>query len=145
MNMTNQIARSKTAKVLLFILLSILILASLGYLMAYLHGAQQWQGGLFMFDQDLSDSVLGWMIAIPIIALVFALVILIMLGVGIILSGVVAMVVVLALLAAIFGIAMAVLPVAAFLAVPILLVWLAVKLAMRNVRNPPRVPVSPQV
>lgn len=133
MNTVNT-STSKTTKVLGFILVSLIVLVALSMLMVSLHDVGNWQGGLIFGDADLSDSVLGWMIAIPVLIITAVIVTVVMIGVGVILAAVVAMALVLALLAVVFGLAMVVLPIAAFIAIPVLLVWGLVKLITRDNR-----------
>ena len=125
---------SNTTKVLGLILLSIIALVGLSMIMVNLHEAGNWSGGLMLGNNDISDSLIGWMIAIPVLIITAVIVTIVMLGVGIILAAVVAMVLVLALVAVVFGLAMTVLPIAAFIAVPVLLVWGMVKLVSRDKR-----------
>ena len=136
---------SKSRKFLIAILILVTLLAGLSLLLAYLSSTGAFSGSLWVMDEDISHHALGWMIALPIIFIVFAVVIIAVLGAGIIAAGAIAMAVVLALLSIVFGLAMVVLPIAAFLAVPVLVVWGIAKLANRK----PSVvyvtqPVSPQ-
>jgi hypothetical protein len=123
-----------TTKVLSAMLIGLIILVGISLLMVSLHAAGNWSGGLMLGNNDVSDSLIGWMIAIPVIVITMALVTLIMIGVGIILAAVVAMILVIALVAVVFGLVMAVLPIAAFVAVPVLIVWGIVKLLTNNAR-----------
>lgn len=123
-----------TTKVLSAMLIGLIILVGISLAMVSMHAAGNWSGGLMLGDNDFSDSLVGWMIAIPVIILTMALVMFIMIGVGIILAAVVAMALVLALVAVVFGLAMVVLPIAAFVAVPVLIVWGIVKLISNNAR-----------
>jgi hypothetical protein len=125
-------ALTRTQKFLLLALIGVLLLVGVSALLAHLHTAQNWSGHVMMFDEDLSDSLVGWMIAIPVLMLTAVLVTIVLAGTGILLLGVLAMVVVLVLCAVVFGLAMAVLPFVAFFAVPILFVWLIVKFARRK-------------
>ncbi|MEI6737089.1 MAG: hypothetical protein WCL29_01265 [Pseudomonadota bacterium] len=130
------IAASKTTKVLLWLLIAVLALIAVSFLMVHLHSVQEWDGGLYLFDQDLSDSVIGWMIGIPVLIVFAIITIAVLMGVGIILAGVVAMVVVIALLSAIFGLLVVVLPFAALLAVPVLIVWGIIRLLSHKTPAP---------
>ncbi len=123
---------SLTKKILITTLVAVLALVAISFALAYLHQTQDWSGSIMMFDDDLSDSAIGWMIAIPILVLTILLVVLVMVGVGVILAAVVAVLVVMSLLAALFGVLMAIIPFAVFLAVPVLIVWGIVKLANRK-------------
>jgi hypothetical protein len=125
-------ADSNAAKVLLWSVVTILVIAALAFLMTSLHSTGNMSGALMMFDEDMSGSVIGWMIAIPVLIIALVITVVALAGVGVILAGVVAMVVVLALVSIVFGLAMTILPVAAFLAVPVLIVWAIVKLVSRR-------------
>lgn len=124
--------RSKLSTFLLITLLGLIALAGIALVMVQMHEAGHFGGSLMLFDDDISDSVLGWMIALPILAFTMVLVVVILAGTGVFLVGIFAMLVVLAVVLAVFGIAMAVLPFAAFLAVPVMFVWMVVKLAQRK-------------
>ncbi len=119
---------SRTSRALIWLLLAVVMLVSAAWLMVHLHQVQNWDGGLMMFDHDLSDSMIGWMIAIPILIIVAIVTVAILFGVAILVAGIVAMAVVIALIATVFGLIMAVLPLAVLLAVPVLIVVGIVKL-----------------
>jgi hypothetical protein len=123
---------SKTSKVLIAFLVATLALAAFGYLMAHLHSAGNWDGGIYAFDEDYSDSVLAWMIVVPILILTAVFVAVVMLSVGVMVAVLVAIAVVFGLIAAVFGLLFALLPIAAFLAVPVLIIWGIVKMAQRS-------------
>jgi hypothetical protein len=123
-----------TTKVLGFMLVCLIVLVAFSILMVSLHETGNWSGGLVFGDSDVSDSLIGWMIAIPVLIITAVIVTVAMIGVGIILAAVVAMVIVLALVALVFGLAIVVLPMAAFIAIPVLIVWGIVKLVSNNQR-----------
>lgn len=123
-----------TTKVLGFMLVGLIVLVAFSMIMVSLHSAGNWSGGLVFGDRDVSDSLIGWMIAIPVLIITAVIVTIVMFGVGIILAAVVAMALVLALVAVVFGLAMVVLPMAAFVAIPVLIVWGIVKLVSNNQR-----------
>jgi hypothetical protein len=130
----NSALTTKTSKVLAAILIGLLILLGFAMLMAYLGSTDSLGGSLIIMDDDVTHSVLWWMIAIPIIILSVLLVLGIMAGAGLLVALIVAACVVVALLAVIFGLAMAILPIAFLLAIPVLIIWGIVKLANRKPR-----------
>lgn len=92
-------------------------------------------GTLIMFDDDYSDSVLGWAIAIPILILTVILVAFILAGTGVMVVGALAMAVVATIVAVFVALLLAILPLAIFFAVPILAVIGLVKI-MSTSANP---------
>lgn len=130
----NTFVASSTTRVLLWLLIAVLALVAVSFLMVHLHNAQQWDGGLVMFNHDLSDSVLGWMIAVPILIVVAIVVVAVLMGVAILVAGIVAMALVIALLAVVFALLMTVLPFALLLAVPVLIIWGIVKLVSPRIQ-----------
>jgi hypothetical protein len=85
-------------------------------------------GTLIMFDDDYSDSVLGWVIAIPILVVTAIVVVFVLAGTGVMVVGALAVAVVATVLAILFSLLLAFLPMAIVLAVPILAVVGLVKL-----------------
>ena len=122
-----------TTKILWFALIATITLACVALLLASLHSSNALEHSLMLFDEDFSDSVLGWMIAIPVLMVAFVVVAVALAGTGVILAVVFAMVLVMGLVAAVFAVLMALIPVAAFLAVPALIIWGVVKFCRRNV------------
>ncbi len=96
-------------------------------LSAWLAGTAE-PGTLIFFDDDLSDSAFGWAIAIPILILTAILVAFILAGTGVMVVGALAMAVVATIVAVVFALLMVFLPLAIFLAVPILAVIGLVKI-----------------
>jgi hypothetical protein len=92
-------------------------------------------GTLIMFDDDYSDSVLGWAVAIPILILTVILVAFILAGTGVMVVGALAMAVVATIVAVFLALLLAILPLAIFFAVPILAVIGLVKI-MSTSANP---------
>lgn len=124
---------NKISRPLLFTLLAVLILAIIGAVIT--SGPFTLGDGptLVIFDEDLSDSALGWALAIPIMVFVGVIVGAVLAGVAVItvvILAIAALMVVLALL-------MAVTPVAVFLAIPVLAVYGLVKLLQRDRRMTP--------
>jgi len=113
-------------------LFGVVVLVGLSALLAYAHSANDWGSHVMIFNEDMSDSVLGWMIAIPAVMLAAVIVVVVLAGTGLLLAGVLAMVLMIAILAVVVGLAFAVLPLAAFFAVPILFVWMIVRFAKRK-------------
>jgi hypothetical protein len=88
-------------------------------------------GTLVMFDGDYSDSVLGWAIAIPILIVTAIVVVFALAGTGVMVVGALAVAVVATILAVLFTLLLAFLPMAIVLAVPILAVVGFVKLVSK--------------
>ena len=122
-----------TRKILWFALIATIALVCASLLLASLHSSNALEHSLMFFEEDLSGSVLGWMIAIPVLMVAFVVTAVALAGTGVILAVVFAMALVLGLVAAAFAVLMALIPVAAFLAVPALIVWGVVKFCRRNV------------
>ena len=93
-------------------------------------------GTLVFLDDDLSDSVLGWLIAIPILILTAIMVAFILAGTGVMVVGALAMALVAAIVAVVFALLLSFLPFALFLAVPILAVVGFVKLLSKPAPAP---------
>lgn len=123
---------TKIARPAFYILLALVIVGALAWALANGHSTGWYDGSLIMFDDDYSDSVLGWMIAIPILILTAVFVAIVLAGTGVLVAGVLVMALVMTLLALVFAFAMTVLPILAFLAVPVLAVVGLVKLLSRR-------------
>ncbi|MFN8986982.1 MAG: hypothetical protein ACK5YU_10085 [Burkholderiales bacterium] len=125
-------AMTTTRKVLLFVLLATVALVGTAFLLAHTSGAFAGDHTLMLFDEDLSDSVVGWMIAIPIVlvAMVFTVIVLAVAGIVVVLA--MAMVLMIALVVAVFGVLLGLIPIAAFLAVPAAIIWALIKVNRRN-------------
>lgn len=111
-----------------FILATLAIIALLAVVLAISHQSGLHNGSLMLFDEDLSDSVLGWALAIPILMLTVVLLVVVLTGAGVIVISALALAVATVLLSVVFAVLLAVLPLAAFVAVPILVVVGLVKL-----------------
>ena len=123
---------SKPLKIFLVLLVVLFAIGAIGYAVTVHTGHH----GVIMLDGvDVSDSFLGWMIAVPIVFLTILFVAAVMAGVGVLLAAVFAMVLVMFAVLAVFGLALVALPMAAFLAVPLLAVWVVVRIAKK--RNAP--------
>jgi hypothetical protein len=88
-------------------------------------------GTLIMFDDDYSDSVLGWAIAIPVLIVTAIVVVFVLAGTGVMVVGALAVAAVATILAVLFALLLAFLPMAIVLAVPILAVVGFVKLVSK--------------
>ena len=88
-------------------------------------------GTLIMFDDDYSDSVLGWVIAIPILIVTAVVVVFVLAGTGVMVVGALAVAATATILAVLFALLLAFLPMAIVLAVPILAVGGFVKLVSK--------------
>ena len=122
---------NKISRPLIFTLLAVLILAIVGAVIAsgpFFTGAGP---TLMFFDEDLSDSALGWMVAIPILVLVGIVVTAVLAGVALV------TVVVLTFAAVMVSLVLllAFTPFAIFLAIPVLAVYGLVKLFQRDHRK----------
>jgi hypothetical protein len=123
-------------RALIFVLAAVAIVFVLAAVLAATHEAGLHGGNLVLFDEDLSDSVLGWAIAIPVLILTFTLLIIVLSGTGVIVAGVIALVLMVVVLSVLFALMLAILPFAAFLAVPILVVVGLVKLFSKRSHSP---------
>ncbi|MFN5029330.1 MAG: hypothetical protein ACK5D9_09380 [Burkholderiales bacterium] len=125
-------AMTTTRKFLLFVLLATVALVGTAFLLAHTSGAFAGDHTLMLFDEDFSDSVVGWMIAIPIVlvAMVFTVIVLAVAGIVVVLA--MAMVLMIALVVAVFGVLLGLIPIAAFLAVPAAIIWALIKVNRRN-------------
>ena len=112
----------------IFGLVTLLVLAAAAVALVSWHHSGNMDGALLLFDHDYSDSVLGWMIAIPIVFLV-------MLAVGATLTVaalVAALAVALAAILTVLAVGLALLPIALFLAVPALAIYGIFRLIQRD-------------
>lgn len=125
-------AMTTTRKVLIFLLLSTVVLVGLAFLLANAGGVIGADHTLMLFDEDLSDSVIGWMIAIPVLIFAIVVVVVALALAGVVVAIAMAMVLMIALVVAVFGVLLGLIPIAAFLAVPAAIVWAIVKVNRRN-------------
>jgi len=93
-------------------------------------------GTLVWFDDDISDSALGWAIAIPVLILTAILVAVVLAGTGVMVVGALALAVVASIVAVLFALLLVFLPFAIFIAIPILAVVGLVKLMSKPARAP---------
>lgn len=122
----------KISRPLLIALAVVLVITALAMGLAVIHEHGGMDGSLIFFDHDLSDSALGWAIAIPILLLVAIIVVAVCAG-AVLLTVVV---LVFAAVITVLALLMAMAPVAIFLAIPVLAVYGLVKLFQRNSAQP---------
>ena len=127
---------TKISRPLLFTLLAVLLLAIVVTVIT--SGPLTSSSGptLMMFDEDLSDSALGWAIAIPILVFVGIIVTAVLAGAALITVMALAFAAILVVLAVLLAFT----PLALFVAIPVLAVYGLVKLFQRD-----RKPVAPAV
>ena len=123
---------TSTRKVLLFLLLATITLVGLAFLLASAGSAFGADHTLMFFDEDLSGSVIGWMVAIPILIVAIVAIVVSLALTGIVAAIAMAMVLMIALVVAVFGVLLGLIPIAAFLAVPAAIIWALIKINRRN-------------
>ena len=117
-----------TSRPLVITLAGVLVIVALAVGLATLHESGGMDGSLMLFDHDLSDSALGWAIAIPILVLVAVIVAVVCAGAALLTVVALAFAAVITVLALLLAMA----PVAIFLAIPVLAVYGLVKLFQRD-------------
>ena len=122
---------NKISRPVFYTIVTLVVLALIGVVLA--SGAfNLGHGPTFMFfDDDLSDSALGWMIAIPVMVLVGVIVTGVMVGVAV----VTAMALAFAAVMVVLVLVMTVAPIVVFLALPFLAIYGLVKLFQRDHRQ----------
>ena len=122
---------TKISRPLLFTLLAVLLLAIVVTVIA--SGPLTSGSGptLMMFDENLSDSALGWAIAIPILVFVGIIVTAVLAGAALITVMALAFAAILVVLAVLLAFT----PLALFVAIPVLAVYGLVKLFQRDRRQ----------
>ncbi len=93
-------------------------------------------GTLVWFDDDISDSALGWAIAIPVLVLTAITAAVVLAGTGAMVVVALAIATVAAIVAVLFALLLVFLPFAIFIAIPILAVVGLVKLMSKPARAP---------
>lgn len=119
---------NKISRPLLVVLAVVLVITALAMGLAVTHESGGMDGSLMLFDHDLSDSALGWAIAIPVLLLVAVIVAAVFAGAALI--TVVALV--FAAIITVLALVLAMTPIAIFLAIPVLAVYGVVKLFQRT-------------
>lgn len=125
-------AMTTTRKFLLFVLLATVALVGTAFLLANASGVIGTDHALMFFDEDLSDSVIGWMIAIPVLIFAAVVVVVALALAGVVVAIAMAMVLMIALVVAVFGVLLGLIPIAAFLTVPAAIIWALIKVNRRN-------------
>lgn len=123
-------SKSSSRKVVFAVVLLLAVTIGAITLSSWFAGAIE-PGTLIMFDDDYSDSVLGWAIAIPILIVTAIVVAFVLAGTGVMVVGALAVAAVATILAVLFALLLAFLPMAILLAVPILAVVGFVKLVSK--------------
>ena len=121
----------KVSRPLLGALLAVLILAVIAAAIAFGPFPTGTGPTLMFFDENLSDSALGWMLAIPILLFVGVVVTAVLAGAALITIVALALAAVMVVLALLLAFT----PVALFLALPVLAVYGLVKLFQRDHRT----------
>jgi hypothetical protein len=121
----------KVSRPLLYTLLAVMILAIIGAVIASGHFSSGHSPALIMFDEDLSDSALGWVIAIPILVFVGMLVTAVLAGAALLAMLGLAFAAVMVALAMLLAFT----PIVLFLGIPVLAVYGFVKLVQRDRRQ----------
>ncbi len=122
---------NKISHPLLFTFLAVLILAALGSIIASSPFGVGHGPTLVMFDEDLSDSALGWALAIPILVFVGVVVTAVLAGAALITVAALAF----AALIIVMVMLLAFTPIIVFLGLPILAVYGLFKLIQRDQRQ----------
>ena len=121
---------NKVSRPLVIVLLAVLVFAIIGAILAsssfHADGPT-----LMLFDEDLSDSALGWMIAIPILIVVGVIVATVMAGVALITTVALAFAAVMVVLAVMLAFA----PLVILMAIPALAIYGIIKLIQRDQRK----------
>lgn len=122
---------SSSRKVVFAVVILLAITIGATALSSWFAGAME-PGTLIMFDDDYSDSVLGWVIAIPILVVTAVIVAFVLAGTGVVVVGALAVAVIATILAVLFALLLAFLPMAIVLVMPILAVIGFVKLVSKT-------------
>jgi hypothetical protein len=120
----------KISRPLVFTLVAVVALAVLSFALANHFGATDHGVHLVMFDEDLSDSPLGWLIAIPVMIFVGILLVAVFAGVAMIVTAALAFAAVMVVLA----MTLAFTPLAIFFGLPLLMIYGVYKLIQRDRR-----------
>jgi len=127
-------ATSSSRKVILGVVVLLAVAVAAVALSAWLAGSVE-PGTLVWFDDDISDSALGWAIAIPVLILTAILVAVVLAGTGVMVVGALALATVASIVAVLFALLLVFLPFAIFIAIPILAVVGLVKLMSKPART----------
>ncbi len=121
---------NKISRPLIYTLVAVLALAILSFAAAQHFGHSDPGVHLVMFDEDMSDSPLGWAIAIPVLIFVGIVLVAVMAGVAMIVTAALAFAAVMVVLA----ITLAFTPLAVFFGLPVLAIYGLYKLVQRDRR-----------
>lgn len=113
---------------LFYTLLAVLVIGVIAAVLVSGHYTHHGGPTLVFMDDDLSDSVLGWAIAIPVMVFVGVVLIAVFTGVALVIAVAVACAAVVAVLAVVLAFT----PVILFLAIPLLAIYGLVKLFRRD-------------
>ncbi len=126
-------ATSLSRKFILGVVVLVAVVVAAVALSTWLAGAVD-PGTLVWFDDDISDSALGWAIAIPVLILTAILVAVVLAGTGVMVAGALALAAVASIVAVLFALLLVFLPFAIFIAIPVLAVVGLVKLMSKPAR-----------
>ncbi len=126
-------ATSLSRKFILGVVVLVAVVMAAVALSTWLAGAVD-PGTLVWFDDDISDSALGWAIAIPVLILTAILVAVVLAGTGVMVAGALALAAVASIVAVLFALLLVFLPFAIFIAIPVLAVVGLVKLMSKPAR-----------
>ena len=119
---------NKTSRPLIVTLAVVLAIAVAAVGLAYTHESGGINGSLMFMDHDLSDSALGWAIAIPVLLLVAVIVAAVLAGATLV--TVVALI--FAAIITVLALLLAMAPVVVLMAIPLLALYGFIKLVPRN-------------
>ncbi len=126
-------ATSLSRKFILGVVVLVAVVVAAVALSTWFAGAVD-PGTLVWFDDDISDSALGWAIAIPVLILTAILVAVVLAGTGVMVAGALALAAVASIVAVLFALLLVFLPFAIFIAIPVLAVVGLVKLMSEPAR-----------
>ena len=121
---------NKISRPLVFTLVAVLALVAMAFALSNHFGAADHGVHLTMFGEDMSDSPMGWLIAIPVLAFVGILLVAVFAGVAVMVTAALAF----AALMVVLAIALAFTPIAIFFGLPLLAIYGFVKLVQRDRR-----------
>ena len=119
---------NKMPRTLIVTLAVVLVIAAAAAGLAYTHESGAINGSLLFLDQDLSDSALGWAIAIPVLLLVAVIVAAVLAGTALVVVFALIFAAIITVLALLFAMA----PVVILTAIPVLALYGFIKLVQRN-------------
>ncbi len=123
---------NKMSRPLLITLAVVLVITALAVGLAYSHESGAIGGSLMFMDHDLSNSALGWAIAIPVLLLVAVIVAAVLAGA----AAVTVFALILAAVITVIALLLALAPVVVLLVIPVLALYGFIKLVQRNPGHP---------